>query len=76
MNFIRGSKIKMHHIAFEMKDFAHIQDACELLALRKMPINWGPGRHGPGHNVERQASLPAVSPHARQRTWLLPDPPL
>ena len=37
VNFIRGSKIKMHHIAFEMKDFAHIQDACELLALRKMP---------------------------------------
>jgi catechol 2,3-dioxygenase-like lactoylglutathione lyase family enzyme len=51
VNFIRGSKTKMHHIAFEMKDFAHIQDACELLALRKMPINWGPVRHGPGHNV-------------------------
>jgi len=51
VNFIHGSKIKMHHIAFEMKDFAHIQDACELLALRKMPINWGPVRHGPGHNV-------------------------
>ena len=51
VNFIRGPKAKMHHIAFEMKDFAHIQDACELLALRKMPINWGPVRHGPGHNV-------------------------
>jgi catechol 2,3-dioxygenase-like lactoylglutathione lyase family enzyme len=51
VNFIRGPKVKMHHIAFEMKDFAHIQDACELLALRKIPINWGPVRHGPGHNV-------------------------
>jgi catechol 2,3-dioxygenase-like lactoylglutathione lyase family enzyme len=51
LNFVRSSKTKMHHIAFEMKDFAHIQDACELLALRKMPINWGPVRHGPGHNV-------------------------
>jgi catechol 2,3-dioxygenase-like lactoylglutathione lyase family enzyme len=51
VNFIRGAKPKMHHIAFEMKDFAHIQQACELLALRKMPINWGPVRHGPGHNV-------------------------
>jgi catechol 2,3-dioxygenase-like lactoylglutathione lyase family enzyme len=51
VNFIRGAKTKMHHIAFEMKDFAHIQDACELLALRKIPINWGPVRHGPGHNV-------------------------
>jgi catechol 2,3-dioxygenase-like lactoylglutathione lyase family enzyme len=51
VNFIRGPKAKMHHIAFEMKDFAHIQNACELLALRKTPINWGPVRHGPGHNV-------------------------
>ena len=51
INFLRGSESKMHHIAFEMKDFAHIQNACELLALRKMPINWGPVRHGPGHNV-------------------------
>jgi catechol 2,3-dioxygenase-like lactoylglutathione lyase family enzyme len=51
VNFIRGAKPKMHHVAFEMKDFAHIQNACELLAVRKMPINWGPVRHGPGHNV-------------------------
>jgi catechol 2,3-dioxygenase-like lactoylglutathione lyase family enzyme len=51
VNFLRGSPARMHHIAFEMKDFAHIQDACEILALRKMPINWGPVRHGPGHNV-------------------------
>jgi catechol 2,3-dioxygenase-like lactoylglutathione lyase family enzyme len=51
VNFLRGPRPRMHHIAFELKDFAHIQDACELLALRKMPINWGPVRHGPGHNV-------------------------
>jgi catechol 2,3-dioxygenase-like lactoylglutathione lyase family enzyme len=51
INFVRGAQTRMHHIAFEMKDFAHIQDACELLALRRMPINWGPVRHGPGHNV-------------------------
>jgi len=51
VNFIRGPKPKMHHIAFEMKDFAHIQNACEILAVRKIPINWGPVRHGPGHNV-------------------------
>jgi catechol 2,3-dioxygenase-like lactoylglutathione lyase family enzyme len=51
VNFFRGPKPGMHHIAFEMKDFAHIQNACELLGQRKMPINWGPVRHGPGHNV-------------------------
>jgi hypothetical protein len=51
VNFIRGSKVKMHYVAFEMKDVAHIQDVCELLAVCKMPINWAPVRHGPGHNV-------------------------
>ena len=51
VNFIRGEKVGMHHLAFEMKDFAHIQNACELLAVRKIPITWGPVRHGPGHNV-------------------------
>ena len=51
VNFIRGPNTKMHHIAFEMKDFAHIQHACEILGVRKIPINWGPVRHGPGHNV-------------------------
>jgi catechol 2,3-dioxygenase-like lactoylglutathione lyase family enzyme len=51
VNFIRGPKPGMHHIAFEMKDFAHMQHACELLGVRKIPINWGPVRHGPGHNV-------------------------
>ena len=51
VNFIRGPKPKMHHIAFELKDFAHMQNACEILGQRKIPINWGPVRHGPGHNV-------------------------
>ena len=51
VNFISGKKAKMHHIAFELKDFAHLQDSCELLAHRNIPIIWGPLRHGPGHNV-------------------------
>jgi catechol 2,3-dioxygenase-like lactoylglutathione lyase family enzyme len=51
VNFIRGKTVRLHHIAFETKDFAHIQSACELLARKKIPIIWGPGRHGAGHNV-------------------------
>jgi catechol 2,3-dioxygenase-like lactoylglutathione lyase family enzyme len=51
VNFIRGKNTKMHHIAFELKDFSHLQDSCELLGQRKIPIIWGPLRHGPGHNV-------------------------
>ena len=37
--------------AFEVKDFAQIQNACELFGQKSIPIIWGPLRHGPGHNV-------------------------
>jgi catechol 2,3-dioxygenase-like lactoylglutathione lyase family enzyme len=51
VNFISGKNIKMHHIAFELKDFSHLQTACDLFGERKIPIIWGPVRLGPGHNV-------------------------
>ena len=51
VNFIRGQTVRMHHMAFELKDFAQLQGACELLARRRVPIVWGPVRLGPGHNV-------------------------
>ena len=51
VNFIRGNNIKMHHMAFELKDFIHLQNACDLFGQRKIPIIWGPLRHGPGHNI-------------------------
>jgi catechol 2,3-dioxygenase-like lactoylglutathione lyase family enzyme len=51
VNFIRGQSVRMHHMAFELKDFAQLQNACELLARRRVPIVWGPVRLGPGHNV-------------------------
>jgi catechol 2,3-dioxygenase-like lactoylglutathione lyase family enzyme len=51
VNFIRGKNIKMHHMAFELKDFIHIQNSCDLFGQKKMPIIWGPLRQGPGHNI-------------------------
>jgi catechol 2,3-dioxygenase-like lactoylglutathione lyase family enzyme len=51
VNFIRGDKINMHHIAYELRDFAHLQSACDILGQRNIPIAWGPVRLGPGHNV-------------------------
>jgi catechol 2,3-dioxygenase-like lactoylglutathione lyase family enzyme len=52
VNFLTGKKTQMHHIAFEVKDFAHIQNACELFGQKSIPIVWGPLRHsGPGHNI-------------------------
>jgi catechol 2,3-dioxygenase-like lactoylglutathione lyase family enzyme len=51
LNFVNSGKIKMHHCAFELKDWGHIQTASDYLASRKIPLIWGPGRHGIGHNI-------------------------
>jgi len=51
VNFITGRNIAMHHIAFELRDTAHLHSACDLFGDRKIPIIWGPVRLGPGHNV-------------------------
>lgn len=50
-NFLLGSGNKMHHLAFELRDWAHLQNAADLLAKHGIELIWGPGRHGPGHNV-------------------------
>ncbi len=51
INFVRGQRIHMHHIAFELKDWAQVQSAMDFLGQKNINIAWGPGRHGPGHNI-------------------------
>ncbi len=51
VNFITGKRSAMHHIAYELRDFSHLQNACDLFGQRQIPIIWGPVRLGPGHNV-------------------------
>ena len=51
VNFVRGKRTHMHHIAFELKDWAQILAACDFLGGKNIPLIWGPGRHGPGHNI-------------------------
>lgn len=51
VNFRTGPKTFMHHIAFELEDWAHMRTACETLGAHKVPILWGPLRHGIGHNI-------------------------
>lgn len=51
-NFIASTKYAgMHHIAFEARDLAHLQLLIDGLSANGVPLEWGPGRHGPGHNV-------------------------
>jgi catechol-2,3-dioxygenase len=51
VNFRTGDRTFMHHIAFEVQDWAHLGLACETLGRHKRPILWGPLRHGIGHNL-------------------------
>jgi catechol-2,3-dioxygenase len=51
MNFLQSKYQKLHHIAYQLKDWAHVQRACDHLALHDIPLVWGPGRHGAGHNI-------------------------
>lgn len=51
LNFISGTGTFMHHQAFQLNDWGHMQKACDILAQHKRTLIWGPGRHGVGHNV-------------------------
>jgi len=51
INFAAGKSTRMHHMAFELKDWAHVLTACDHLGRMKVPISWGPGRHGISHNI-------------------------
>jgi catechol-2,3-dioxygenase len=51
VNFLLGDRKKMHHIAFELKDWNHMAKSHDLLAKNNTPILWGPSRHGAGHPI-------------------------
>lgn len=51
-NFMASTKFRgMHHVAFETRDLKHLQSLLDHLATRHTHLEWGPGRHGPGHNI-------------------------
>jgi catechol 2,3-dioxygenase-like lactoylglutathione lyase family enzyme len=51
VNFVFDEVPQLHHIAFEVKDWAEIQRAAEWLARNDIHLVWGPGRHIIGHNI-------------------------
>lgn len=50
-NFIQGHSGRMHHIAFELQDAAHMRATCDLIGQHGKKLIWGPGRHSVGHNM-------------------------
>jgi catechol-2,3-dioxygenase len=52
INLMASAKFTgLHHVAFELRNFSHTKDAMDNLAKHDVRLEWGPGRHGAGHNV-------------------------
>jgi catechol-2,3-dioxygenase len=51
INLVETGSNRHFHTAFELKDWAHLQTACDLLSRSGYRLLWGPGRHGIGHNL-------------------------
>jgi catechol-2,3-dioxygenase len=51
LNFMTSPRRGMFHVAFEVADFSQIGRACDILGTNGIPLIWGPGRHGIGHNI-------------------------
>ncbi len=50
INLVETGYNKHFHTAFELRDWAHMQSACDFLSKTATRF-WGPGRHGIGHNL-------------------------
>ena len=51
VNFLSSPRPGLFHLAFELRDASDLIRSCDVLGKEKMRIDWGPGRHGPGHNL-------------------------
>jgi catechol 2,3-dioxygenase-like lactoylglutathione lyase family enzyme len=72
---------KLDHHCYELRDWNAIRDWGDRLAERRVTVEWGPGRHGPGNNlflffndpdgnwVEVSAELERVREGRPRGTW-------
>lgn len=51
INLMETGSNRHFHTAFELRDWSHLQQACDFLSIRGYRTLWGPGRHGIGHNL-------------------------
>ena len=47
----RHTREGIDHHSYEAGDWASIKDGSDRIGARRIPIMWGPGRHGPGNNL-------------------------
>lgn len=48
---VEGLSGGLDHYCFEVADWDDLKAWCDQLAIRDVPLTWGPGRHGPGNNL-------------------------
>jgi catechol 2,3-dioxygenase-like lactoylglutathione lyase family enzyme len=48
---VEADQAELDHYAYEIDSWASLKTWCDELAARDVPLQWGPGRHGPGNNV-------------------------
>jgi len=49
--FFRSSRQGLDHHSYEAGDWNTIRDWADRFAAFRLPLIWGPGRHGPGNNL-------------------------
>lgn len=47
----RAPRRRLDHVCYDVDDWNQIRDWADRFADRRIPIQWGPGRHGPGNNL-------------------------
>ena len=79
--FFVGSKNELDHHAYETTCWNDIRDWGDRFGRERIPMFWGPGRHGPGNNLffmvrdpdgnklELSAELENFTPDQPSRTW-------
>ncbi len=47
----RQDRVGIDHHSYEAGDWSVIKSWCDRMGDHRIPIMWGPGRHGPGNNI-------------------------
>ena len=51
LSCFRHARQGIDHHSYEAGDWSVIKDWCDRMGDRRIPLMWGPGRHGPGNNL-------------------------
>jgi catechol 2,3-dioxygenase len=48
---VRADEPALDHYSYEICSWGNLRTWCDRFAAAGVPVAWGPGRHGPGHNL-------------------------